>query len=190
MRTELKRLVAALVVTSVAVTGLSPVARAQQPMPPGESTPLEQWEQPMMPIEPPAPVPPADVAQAQQPAPVAPPPPPPAPPAAPPVKPTPPPPPPMQPELFQEQLKAQQRAEGRKRVLYGAGAVLTNIFLIPGRAITCTLGAGLGVAVLGVTLGTGYKAAAAAFDEGCGGKWIVSGDDLRPEGSRAFEWER
>ena len=67
---------------------------------------------------------------------------------------------------------------------------MTNVFLIPGRAITCTLGAGLGVVVLALTFGTGYKTAAGAFDEGCGGKWIVTGDDLKPEGGRAFDWER
>ena len=67
---------------------------------------------------------------------------------------------------------------------------MTNIFLIPGRVITCTLGAGVGIALLALTFGTAYKAAAATWDEGCGGKWVVSGDDLKPEGSQGFEWER
>jgi hypothetical protein len=190
------RLVAALLATSLAVTGLSPLAQAQQLMPPVESTPLEAAEQPMLPTPDPA------VAQAQppvppsQPAPVMP-----APMQPVPMQPVPPPPAPvgpppsstMQPaptDLFQETLKAEARASGRKQVLYEAGAVVTNLFLIPGRAITCALGASLGVAVLALTLGTGYKTAAGAFDEGCGGKWVVTGDDLKPEGSRAFEWER
>ena len=202
MRTRALRLVAAGVATSVALGWLSPLAQAQPVTPQAESVPLEHAEQPMVPTAPTSPEP--AVAQAQpvpppaqqpaaptQPGPVMP---------APPLQPTPPPapapvvsPPPTpvaQPDLFQETLKAEARAANRNQVLYGAGAVVTNIFLIPGRAITCALGAGVGVAVLALTFGTGYKTAAGAFDEGCGGKWAVSGDDLRPEGSRAFDWER
>lgn len=196
MRTTGMRLVAAVVATSLAVTGLSPLAHAQQAMPPVESVPLEGAEQPM-----PAPADPS-VAQAQppapgQPAPVLPAPMQPVPPA--PAQPTPPPPPVVapppaptvaQPDLFQEALKADRRVAGAKQGLYEAGAVVTNVFLIPGRAITCALGATLGVAVLALTFGTGYKTAAGAFDEGCGGKWVVTGDDLKPDGGRAFEWER
>jgi hypothetical protein len=210
MRTAGMRLVAAVVSTALALAWLSPLAHAQQPIPPFESTPLEGAEQPMLPTMPAPAPPPADPAMAQaqppvpgQPAPVLP-----APPMQPgqpaPVQPVPPQPPPMiapppppppaaqpaQPDLFQEALKSERRAAGAKQVLWETGAVVTNIFLIPGRVITCTLGATLGVLVLAVSLGTGYKTAAGAFDEGCGGKWIVTGDDLKPEGSRAFEWER
>jgi hypothetical protein len=183
---------AALVAISLVVTGLSPIAQAQQSTPPVESTtPLESAEQPMLPTPPSAPDP--AVAQAQQqPTPLQP----------VPMQPVPLPPPsavapsapataqPMQPDLFQETLKAETRGSGARQALYEAGAVITNIFLIPGRAITCALGATLGVAVLAATFGTQYKTAAGAFDEGCGGKWVVTGDDLKPEGSRAFEWER
>jgi hypothetical protein len=201
MRTTGMRLVAAVVAMSLAVTGLSPLAYAQQQIPPLESTPLEAAEQPMLPTPVPPPPDPA-LAQAQppqpgQPAPVLPAPPmPPAPvqpvpPAPAPVAPPPPPTAqPTQPDLFQEALKSEARAQGAKAGLYTAGAVVTNLFLVPGRVITCTLGAGLGIGVLAITFGTGYKAAAGAFDEGCGGKWIVTGDDLRPEGTRAFDWER
>jgi hypothetical protein len=176
------RVVAAVVVVSLAVTGFSPLAQAQEAVKSTESTPLEQAEQPMTPGEPvgvPAgpPVAQAPTTPPVMPAPVAPPPPP-APPAQ-----------PAQPQIFQETLKAQEPSGG-KEALYITGAVVTNIFLIPGRVVTCTLGAGVGVALLALTFGTGYKAAAATWDEGCGGKWVVSGDDLKPEGSRAFEWER
>lgn len=191
MRTTSMRLVAAIVATSFAVTGLSPLAQAQQATETAESTPLEQAEQPMTPVDSTlTPVQPVDPTMAQvqpaPPAPVMP---------APPIQPTPatPPAPPMQPtqpDLFQETLKDQQRSVERRQIIYNAGAVVTNVFLVPGRAITCALGAGVGVVVLAVTLGTGYKTAAGAFDEGCGGKWIVNGDDLKPEASRAFEWER
>jgi hypothetical protein len=98
---------------------------------------------------------------------------------------------PGQPDLFQETLKAQRSTE-RFDGMYNAGAIVVNSFLIPGRAITCVLGSALGVFVLAATLGSGYKAAAGAANEGCGGKWVVTGEDLRPDpvGARPFDWER
>jgi hypothetical protein len=101
------------------------------------------------------------------------------------------PPPPPTPDMFQETLKAQQAAEA-DRGIYNAGAVATNVFLVPGRAITCILGGAVGIAVLAATLGTAYRAASGALQEGCGGKWTVTGDDLRPEGptARPFDWEQ
>jgi hypothetical protein len=87
---------------------------------------------------------------------------------------------PPAPDLFQESLKA-ERAAGQQSAVYGVGAAVTNVFLVPGRAFTCGLGAVVGVGVLALTLGTGYRAAAAVWHEGCGGKWTVSGDDLRPD---------
>ena len=87
---------------------------------------------------------------------------------------------PPAPDLFQETLKA-QRDEERTKGAYDAGAVAVNVFLVPGRAITCVLGGVVGLVVLGGTLGSGYRAASAAVHEGCGGKWVVTGDDLRPD---------
>jgi hypothetical protein len=84
------------------------------------------------------------------------------------------------PDLFQEQMKAQQEAE-RSRGAYEAGAVAVNVFLVPGRAITCVLGGAVGLVTLAATFGTGYRFASAAVHEGCGGKWLVTGDDLRPD---------
>ena len=87
---------------------------------------------------------------------------------------------PPAPDLFQETLKAERESE-RSRGSYDAGAVAVNVFLVPGRAITCVLGSVVGLVALAVTLGTGYRAASAAVHEGCGGKWVVTGDDLRPD---------
>ena len=86
----------------------------------------------------------------------------------------------LAPELLQEQLKTQQDAE-RNRRNYDAGAVAVNVFLVPGRAITCLLGGVAGIVVLAATFGSAYRAASDAVHEGCGGKWIVTGDDLRPD---------
>jgi hypothetical protein len=87
---------------------------------------------------------------------------------------------PPAPDLFQETLKA-QRDDERSKGAYDAGAVAVNILLAPGRAITCVIGGALGIALLGATLGTGYRAASAAMHEGCGGRWVVTGEDLRPD---------
>lgn len=88
---------------------------------------------------------------------------------------------PPAPDLFQESLKA-ERATGQQSSAYDAGAIITNVFLVPGRAITCGAGGVLGVALLAITLGTAYKAASSVWHEGCGGKWTVTGEDIRPDG--------
>jgi hypothetical protein len=88
---------------------------------------------------------------------------------------------PPAPDLFQESLKA-ERTTSQQSSAYDAGAIVTNVFLVPGRAITCGLGGVVGVAVLALTLGTAYKAASGVWHEGCGGKWTVTGDDMRPDG--------
>jgi len=87
---------------------------------------------------------------------------------------------PPAPDPFQETLRAERESE-RSRGAYDAGAVAVNVFLVPGRAITCVLGSVVGIVALAATLGTGYRAASAAVHEGCGGKWVVTGDDLRPD---------
>jgi hypothetical protein len=87
---------------------------------------------------------------------------------------------PMQPDLFQETLKG-QRASDRSQWLYNTEAIFVSIFMVPGRAITCAAGTVVGVGLLGISLGSGYRAATNIFHEGCGGKWIVTGDDLRPD---------
>lgn len=107
-------------------------------------------------------------------------------------QPTPPPAQPPAPDLFQETLKGEQDA-GRHDGVYSAGAVVANVFLVPGRAITCALGSVVGVVVLGATLGSGYRAASTVVHEGCGGKWVVTGEDLRPEtaaGRHMDAWEQ
>jgi hypothetical protein len=97
--------------------------------------------------------------------------------------------PPPAPDLFQETLQAEREHE-RTRRTYDAGAAAVNVFLVPGRAITCLLGGVAGLVVLAATFGTQYRAASDAVHEGCGGKWMVTGDDLRPDApSRASSME-
>src|SRR5215813_5030709 len=88
--------------------------------------------------------------------------------------------PPVQPDLFQEKLKA-ERTSDRSQAAYNVQAAVVNVFYVPGKAITCAAGGALGIIILAVSFGTGYRNASFFFEEGCGGKWVVKGDDLRPD---------
>ena len=57
-------------------------------------------------------------------------------------------------------------------------AGVTNVIYVPGKAIGCTISAGLWVVAMALTLGGGYKDAASFVGGGCGGKWIVRSEDL------------
>jgi|SRR4029453_19251242 hypothetical protein len=114
----------------------------------------------------------APLAVAQQPAPTTP------PPAAQPAMP----PPPDIPE--QESHLAESAA-------YNVGAGIANVFYIPGKGLLCGLGGAVGIFILIISIGSQPKTAAYFAREGCGGKWILTGDDLRPDRYYgAFDWER
>jgi len=75
--------------------------------------------------------------------------------------------------------------------LYDVGAVAITAIGIPLKGLICAVSGGLALALLLATLGSAHRATAGVIEEGCGQKWIVRGDDIRPDlpGSRAFEWE-
>jgi hypothetical protein len=54
------------------------------------------------------------------------------------------------------------------------GAGFLNVAYVPGKAILCGLGTVASVVVAVVTFGSGYRAAAATFKEGCGGTWVLT----------------
>jgi hypothetical protein len=101
---------------------------------------------------------------------------------------------PAQPDMFREVPKthsgyqptpAEQALEAERvpvndRFYEVAAGVATSV-LIPGKAITCVLGSGIGFAMLALTFGSGYRAATRIAEEGCAGKWIVGADDIRPD---------
>jgi hypothetical protein len=154
--TSVVRFLTLVIIASFVVAGpLAPLVHAQQPAPPAEAVQAQTAPTEVVQAQPSAP---AEVVQAQPTAP----------------------PPPAQPDLFQEKLKG-ERATDRSQGIYNAEAVLVNIFLVPGRAITCAAGGVVGVGILLLSLGSGYRAASGIMHEGCGGKWIVKGDDLRPD---------
>jgi hypothetical protein len=72
----------------------------------------------------------------------------------------------------------------------GTLAAVANVFGVPGKGIICILGSAFSLGVLLLTFGTQYGAAGEVFEEGCGGKWIVTGTDVRRqrEASGALDW--
>jgi hypothetical protein len=114
------------------------------------------------------------------------------------------PPPPAQPEPApaQPEPAAQQPAplpqpepisssRGSDSAAYNVGAGIANVFYIPGKCVLCAAGVASGVLIMLFTIGSAPRPAAYFAREGCGGRWYLVGDDLRPETDiRAFDWER
>jgi hypothetical protein len=73
---------------------------------------------------------------------------------------------------------------------YNVGAGIANVFYIPGKGLLCGLGGAVGIFILIITIGSAPKPAAYFAREGCGGRWILTGDDLRPDSEVRFDWER
>lgn len=73
---------------------------------------------------------------------------------------------------------------GFNETFYDVTAGAMTAFLIPGRAITCVTGGVVSAVLMVLTLGTAYRAASGVIGEGCGGKWIVRGEDLQSPGER------
>lgn len=73
---------------------------------------------------------------------------------------------------------------------YNVGAGIANVFYIPGKGLLCGLGGAVGIFILIISIGSAPRPAAYFAREGCGGKWVLTGDDLRPDDHyRAFDWE-
>jgi len=98
--------------------------------------------------------------------------------------------PPPQPDVFQEAVKTGRGGApvdelefGRPMSpgFYNTAAGVANVFYVPGHAITCALGNGVAGAILILTFGSGYRTATRMVEEGCGGKWVLRGDDLLPD---------
>ena len=62
---------------------------------------------------------------------------------------------------------------------YEAGAAVTNIFRVPGKAIVCGASVVASLVVLGITFGTEYEDAMRFVKNGCSGPWIVEPVDVR-----------
>jgi|GraSoiStandDraft_25_1057303.scaffolds.fasta_scaffold55382_3 hypothetical protein len=121
----------------------------------------------------------APLAAAQQPAPPSP------PPQEQPAPPQPAPQPVMQPDVPEPESHLAESAA------YNVGAGIANVFYIPGKGLLCGLGGAVGIFIMIISIGSAPKPAAYFAREGCGGKWVLTGDDLRPDDAhyRAFDWE-
>ena len=74
---------------------------------------------------------------------------------------------------------------------YDVGAGVANVFYVPGKGFLCFLGGAVGIFVMLISLGSQPKTAAYFAREGCGGKWFLTGDDIRPDPEvRTFDWEK
>ena len=94
-------------------------------------------------------------------------------------------------DLFQESMKTSARARAETPGAgYQTAAVLADIFYVPGKALICTARVAFDIILLGLTFGSAYRGAADVAREGCGGKWYVSPEDLRPATvTRDADWE-
>ena len=66
----------------------------------------------------------------------------------------------------------------------GVAAGFSNVLYIPGKAIFCASSGVLWLTMMVFTLGHSYNAAANFVKGGCGGKWIVRGEDIKLEPSQ------
>ena len=89
-------------------------------------------------------------------------------------------PPAQQPGMMQEQMKKSDDTN------WDTIANIYNVAYVPGKAIMCGLGGVTAFVLMAVTFGTAYKGATATVREGCGGPWMLTGDDLRPTPQEDF----
>ena len=185
MKTGMRILAVAVAFLMLMTGPLAPIAFAQMPSPvppePAVQQPPPQQPEPAAQQPPPQPEPAVQQQPTVQPEPVAQqPPPPPEPAAQPPAQQAM----PQQPEPLRESRMAESAA-------YNVGAGIANIFYIPGKCILCAAGVTSGIFIMLITIGSAPRPAAYFAREGCGGRWYLVGDDLRPESEiRAFDWER
>ncbi|MGH7303235.1 MAG: hypothetical protein ACRELZ_08100 [Candidatus Rokuibacteriota bacterium] len=90
----------------------------------------------------------------------------------------------------QPQDVPEQESRLAEAAAYNVGAGVANVFYIPGKGLLCGLGGAVGIFILVISLGSSPRPAAYFAREGCGGKWILTGDDLRPDSEVRFDWER
>jgi hypothetical protein len=61
-----------------------------------------------------------------------------------------------------------------------AAAAVGDIFYVPGKAIVCGMSGALYVATMALTFGALYQEATDFVKGGCGGKWVLTGEDIKP----------
>jgi hypothetical protein len=61
-----------------------------------------------------------------------------------------------------------------------AAAVASDIVYVPGKAIVCGVSGVLWVTTMALTFGALYQEAADFVRGGCGGQWVLTGEDIKP----------
>ena len=81
-----------------------------------------------------------------------------------------------------QQSWAQDTSKAREEPSAGAtaAAVASDVFYVPGKAIVCGVSGVLWVATMALTFGTLYQEAADFVKGGCGGQWVLTGEDIKP----------
>src|SRR5262245_28644268 len=92
---------------------------------------------------------------------------------------------PAQPQLYQGSVQAQPAPEPlpttpiHKTDAYDVGANIMNVVGVPLKAGVCAIGTIFAAALFLMTAGNA-QATTAVVEEGCMGRWTVTGDDIRP----------
>jgi hypothetical protein len=61
-----------------------------------------------------------------------------------------------------------------------AAAAVGDVFYVPGKAIVCGVSGVLYIATMALTFGALYQEATDFVKGGCGGKWVLTGEDIKP----------
>lgn len=61
-----------------------------------------------------------------------------------------------------------------------AAAVVSDVFYVPGKVAVCGVSGVLWIATMALTFGTLYDEAADFVKGGCGGRWVLTGEDIKP----------
>ncbi|MGH7396857.1 MAG: hypothetical protein ACRELW_04910 [Candidatus Rokuibacteriota bacterium] len=61
-----------------------------------------------------------------------------------------------------------------------AAAVVSDVFYVPGKAIVCGVSGVLWIGTMALTFGALYQEAADFVKGGCGGRWVLTGEDIKP----------
>ena len=78
----------------------------------------------------------------------------------------------MQPETVDESV-TRPPGTGAK-----IGAGVLNVVYLPGKLITCSAGTLVAGAFMLATFGTAYREATSFFNEGCGGAWLLTAEQV------------
>ena len=147
----------------------------------GPITTMAQTAQPAVPAPPgtqPVPAPPPMSPPAPPPAVLQP-----APPLPPPPGPPPPPPPVVQtnptpaPTVMQPEAAEVFHEPPSRGAKVGAGVL--NVVYVPGKAIVCGVGTIVAGGFMLLTFGTAYREAVSFFNEGCGGPWMLTPEQVQ-----------